>query len=106
MRRRFAALHESGIGTGRLSGNVRIDGEYRRVSGLTAGGLITAAHKSHLTSIAPVVLSVAYEVKPADDPKAPPPFKNSHESAAISHPCERSRILRIDKKDRLRTDGR
>jgi len=34
------------------------------------------------------------------------PFRNFHGSAGISHPCERNRILRTDKKDRLRTDSR
>jgi hypothetical protein len=68
--RRYNSQRMPANGTGRLSGNVRIDGEYRMVSGLTDGGLITAAHRSHLTSTAPVVLSVAYEVKLADDPKA------------------------------------
>jgi hypothetical protein len=52
----MTAMFSSALGTGRLSGNVRIDGEYWKVSGLTAGGLITAAHKSHLTSTAPVVV--------------------------------------------------
>jgi len=34
------------------------------------------------------------------------PFRNFHGSAGISHPCERNRILRTDKKDRLHTDSR
>jgi hypothetical protein len=65
------------------------------------------------TGSAPVgffVLSFAYEVqahgRPESTTREAPPFKNSHGSAAISHLCEPQPILRTDKKDRLRTNGR